>query len=90
MTDKTADLLEVGDFVADMHYGLEPLRKRFKVTVLATWRHGPENMPFPPTVAGHLRMNKGLYVIGVTDHYCGVVCAYTYDGIRSGLIALED
>lgn len=87
MTSKRLGELQIGDFVADMHYGFTPLRERFHVEEIAKWHHPFDQCPF----AGfQSRMNKGLYVLGVDHYRPAIICGYTYDGDRSGIVRLEE
>lgn len=78
--DKTFHELKVGDFIADMHYGIEPVKARFDVVAHVRW---DEPRPLTPTRSGYVEHafydylqgflngnaynNKLLHVIGFHD-----------------------
>jgi hypothetical protein len=85
MTSKTFDQLEIGDFVADMHDGLAPIRARFNVLTSIQWEYAGFGTPdrkdpfsFP---------NKELRVLGIQNSGA-IVCGYTYDRMYAGIVIL--
>jgi len=89
MTEKPFDALEPGDFVADMHDGLGPIRKRFGVVSHVQWRvqdmasvDGGKGIPFVSFP------NKQLRVLGAQDDG-SLVCGYNYDGMFAGVVIIS-
>jgi hypothetical protein len=96
MTEKKFEDIKVGDVIADMHDGEDQLRKRFDIVFHAKWRETQDEAPFHMDFYDYVHQftthhptNKLLYVIG-REYGEFLVCAYCYDGRRSGMILLAD
>jgi hypothetical protein len=72
--------LEIGDYVADMHYGTAPLRQRFTVVHNNQWQVSAPLFPFA---------NKELRVLDF-HHDGSIVCGYNYDGRAAGTVTLAE
>ena len=74
MTEKTLEALETGDFVADMHDGVGPIRRRFGIVSHTTW-HGQSFVFFVSTDCLTMAPNS-TYRMGVgvfnTHSFCGL------------------
>lgn len=93
--------LEVGDFIADMHYGIGPVAAQFDVVSHVRWDeprlHQPARDGYPEHAffryldefmpGGYV--NKCLHVIGHGDDG-SIVAGYCYDGRRSGIVVLKE
>lgn len=98
MTTKTFDALVPGDFVADMHDGMGPIRKRFGVVEWIQWRTGPRtgDRALDRAMGADRTFNfpnKELRVLGErtgANHEGQLVCGYDYDGELSGLVVLAE
>lgn len=104
MTTKVFHELQVGDYIADMHYGIEPIAKQFDVVSHITWdeptdcRVGHDGYPehaffrYLNQFVNDRAANKMLYVIGFSPaSTLGrplIIAGYCYDGRRSGVILL--
>lgn len=105
MTEKKFHELQVGDWVADMHYGVNPLKARFEVVSDIRWdeprleapgRSGYVDVPFFNYLQGFLKgvyNNKMLHVIGFSLNSTlsdpELICGYCYDGRWSGIVVLR-
>ena len=80
---KPFDELQPGDFVADMHDGIAPIKKKFGVVFHHQWRIESTSVgvPFPSFP------NKQLRVLGVQDDG-SLVCGYNYDGAFGGIVVI--
>ena len=102
MTDKPIGEWRVGDPIADMHYGIGPLVKRYKIVSHVRWDEPLAVIDSGPGFGDYLGkfkprtgyLNKFLVVLGFTDDSTlakpEVVCGYCYDGVRSGIVVLSE
>lgn len=97
--------INIGDYICDMHYGLEPLQDRFDVVSHLRWDE-PRRSDHKPGYVDHgffdylqqfteprMYINKLLHVIAFDDKSTLsepiLICAYCYDGRRSGIVVLK-
>ena len=101
VTEKKLDDLMVGDYVCDMHDDLPALHNTFKVVshvrwdeprLRRDWDQRPEFWRYLDQFVQSGYVNKCLYVIGFDDvSTLGepvVVCGYSYDHSKAGIIVI--
>lgn len=103
--DKAIGDVKVGDYICDMHYGIEQLADRFEVVSHLRWDE-PRRADGKPGYVAHpffdylqhlvepyMYINKMLHVIAFDDKSTLsepiLICTYCYDGRRSGIVVLK-